>query len=328
MADQFLSLLDITARRGTDQAVGLVEEVVTYAPEIEKVMGRPIPGNYYTARVRTLLPGGGAFRKANAGVSISSSRYIQKRFDCFNFDAQLQIDEADIKTAENQGDSAAAVMADEAGGAMRQKAIVMGQQFYTGPTDDPSGGFPGLINFVNSAQVIDASGTAGGACEVAWFIWMHPQGVHFLFGGNQGLDIAPWTKQQVKDSTGASFMAWVSNINGLIGLSCAHVRAVGAIKNIDNTVSGGTYAHPITDKLIAQLESKFPVGIQPNLVFMSRASRAGLQVSRTPTLFAQLGGGRPTVGDIGAIAPLPTATMSGVPIVPSDSIQLGNQNPF
>ena len=38
MADQFISLLDITARRNTDQAVGLVEEVVTYAPEIEKVM--------------------------------------------------------------------------------------------------------------------------------------------------------------------------------------------------------------------------------------------------------------------------------------------------
>src|SRR6202012_5599532 len=97
-----------------------------------------------------------------------------------------------------------------------------------------------------------------GACEVAWFIWMHPQGVHFLFGGNSGIEMSPWQKQQVKDSSGNSLMAWVSNLMGLIGLSCAHVRAVGAIKNIDNTISGGNYTNPITDKLNAQLEATFP----------------------------------------------------------------------
>lgn len=329
MADQFLSLLDITARRGTDAAVGLVEEVVTYAPEIEKIMGRPIPGNYYTARVRTALPGGGAFRKANQGVPISASRYVQKRFDCFIFDAALQVDEADALVANQQGDSLASLQADEAAGAIRNKAIVLGQQFYTGLNDDPNGGFPGLVNFVNAAQVVDAGGSAAGKCEVAWFIWMHPQGVHFLFGGNQGLDISPWARQQVKDSAGNSLMAYVSNIMGLIGLSCAHVRAVGAVKNIDNTLSGGAYTKPITDALIAQLMAKFPVGIAPNLCFMSRASRAGLQASRTVTLFAQLGmDTKSASGAAGLIAPLPTATADGVPIIPSDSIIAANANPF
>src|ERR1043165_2602750 len=94
MANEFLSLLDVSSRRGTDQAVGLVEEVITYAPEMEKIMGRPIPGTYYTARVRTAYTANAAFRKANAGVALSASNYNQKRFDCFFFDAQLQVDEA------------------------------------------------------------------------------------------------------------------------------------------------------------------------------------------------------------------------------------------
>jgi hypothetical protein len=328
MADQFLSLLDITARRNTDQAVGLVEEVVTYAPEIEKVMGRPIPGNFYNARVRTLLPGGAAFRAMNQGVAISASRYVQKRFDCFTFDAELQVDEAEGLVAEQQGDSLASLQADEASGALRQKAIALGTQFYAGTSSDAAG-HPGLKDFVNTAQLVDAGGSAAGKCEVAWFIWMHPQGVHWLFGGNQGLDIKPWMRQQVKDSSSKSFMAWVTNIVGQIGLSCAHVRAVGAVKNIDNTLSGGAYTKPITDALIAQLMAKFPVGIAPNLCFMSRASRAGLQASRTVTLFANLGMAmKGNSGAAGLVAPLPTATTDGVPIVPSDSITAANVDPF
>jgi len=328
MADQFISLLDITARRNTDQAVGLVEEVVTYAPEIEKVMGRVIPGNSYLAKVRTALPTGGAFRKANVGSAISASRYVQKRFDCFIFDAQLQVDQASALMANQQGDSLASLQADEAAGALRQKAIALGTQFYTGLQDDPNGGFPGLTNFVNTAQVVDAGGSAVGACEVAWFIWMHPQGVHFLFGGNSGIDITPWSLQQVKDANNLSLMAYVSNLMGLIGLSCAHVRAVGAVKNIDNTISGGNYTKPITDKMIAQVEASFPVGIAPNLCFMSRASRAGLQASRTVTLYGNVGANRPDFNNISAIAPLPATTGSGIPIIPTDSIIAANANPF
>lgn len=322
MSDQFLSLLDITARRNTDQAVGLVEEVVTYAPELERIMGRPIPGSYYTARVRTALPGGAAFRSVNSGSDISASRYIQKRFECYVFDAQLQIDEASAMVADQQGDSLASLQFDEASGALRQKAIALGTQFYRGTAADASG-FPGLVDFVNSGQIVDAGGSAAGKCERAWFVWMHPQGVHFLFGGNQGIDIKPWSRQQVKDSTGKSYMAWVSNLIGLVGLSCAHVRAVGCVKNIDNTLTSGAEAKPLTDKLIADALSTFPVGLQPNLIFMSRASRRGLQKQRTVTLFGQ--GTKGSVGSAtGLTAPLPTEA-EGIPIVVTDSIPLENQ---
>jgi hypothetical protein len=99
---------------------------------------------------------------------------------------------------------------------------------------------------------------------------------------------------------------------------------IAMVNNVDNTISGGNYAHPFTDKLDLQLMAKFPVGFAPNMVFMSRASRASLQQSRTVTLFGQ--SDTPTGANSGAasfVAPLPTATASGLPIVVTDSIQKG-----
>jgi hypothetical protein len=322
MSDQLLSLLDITARRGTDASVGLVEEVVTYAPELEKIMGRPIPGTFYTARVRTALTAKAAFRKANAGADIGSSTYEQKRFDCFFFDAQLQVDEAVARASEQQGDSLASLQAEEAAGAVREKAIALGAQVYQGTSYDAAG-FPGLPNYLTTGQTVDAGGSGAGACERVWLVWMHQQGVHFLFGGNQGLDIAPWQRQQVKDSASKSFMAWVSNVSGYIGLSSAHTRAVGCIKNIDNTLTAGVEAKRLTDSLISDCIATFPVGIQPNLIFMSRKTAAGLKKSRTVTLFGQ------GTGKVGAgmeiTAPLPDSAY-GIPIVLTDSIPLTSAN--
>ena len=58
MADTFLTLLDMTKTNGTDQAVGIVEEVRTFAPEVNVISGRPIKGTTYKALVRSALPGG------------------------------------------------------------------------------------------------------------------------------------------------------------------------------------------------------------------------------------------------------------------------------
>jgi hypothetical protein len=335
---QFLTLLDMAKRRGSDAAVGLIEEVVTYAPEVEKIFGRPINGTSYNARIRPLLTKGGAFRKANAGIVSGASVFDERRFNTFFFDSQLQVDEAIARAAESQGDSLALLQAEEAEGAIRAKAILLGQQIYAGHQIDPLG-FPGLIDFYDtySASVIDqrtgsllnlevdAGGTSG-VCEIVWYIRMHPQGVHFLFGANQGIDIKPWTFQRVADQNDPSknLMAWISNLSGFIGLSSAHPYAIGLIKNVDNTISGGNYTKPVTDALMAQLEAKFPVGFMPNLVLMSRASRAGLQQARTVTLFGQAT--NPTASNSGAaanIAPVPTTTASGIPIQVTDSILTG-----
>lgn len=337
---EFLSLLDITARRGTDQAVGLVEEVTTYAPELEKIMGRTIPGTFYTARVRTAITAAPAFRKAGSGVGLSASNFEQKRFDCFFFDGQLRVDEAIARAAQQFGDSLASLEADEASGVMRAKAIAFGKQLYAGTANDANG-FPGLIDFLNAQagvtdpltnaaidQTVNAGGSAAGKCQCVWYIWMHEQGVHFLFGADQGIDIKPWQMQQVADPADATkaYMAWVSNLSGYIGLSSANIRAVGVIKNVDATLNAGSYTKPWTDALDAQLWAKFPVGLKPNLCFASRGAIASLQASRTVTLLANMGGKSSALsGGAGNVAPWPTETVNGVPIIPTDSILAGNQ---
>ena len=331
---QFLTLLDLTKRKGTDAAIGLVEEVVAYAPEIEKILGRPIRGTYTTARIRPLLTAGGAFRKANAGALNGASVYDERRFNTFFFDSPLMVDEAIARAAEAEGDSLALLQAEEAEGAIRAKAIQLGKQLYAGHAIDPLGP-PGLIDYFNTfSNIIDQrtnaalnlSVTAGGAsatCEICWYIWMHPQGVGFLFGGDQGIDIKPWTQQRVADPNdpAKSLSAWITNLSGFIGVAAASPFSIGIIKNIDNAAG----VHPLTDALMAQLEALFPVGQLPNLVLMSRATRYGLQKSRTVTLFGNMD--VPTSRNSGAsglIAPVPTTTASGIPIVVTDSILVGN----
>ena len=337
MANQFLSLLDITARGGTDAAVGLVEEVSTYAPELEKIMGRPIPGKSYLAKIRTALTANAAFRAVNTGTGVGASRYTQKRFDCFMFDAQLQVDEAEALASEQQGDSLAELQADEAAGAVRAKAINLGQQIWGSAPAQTSGtvGFPGATDLLTSQlnvidtltsaainQSVDAGGSSS-SCERVWYVWNHLQGFHLLFGGNQGLDIEPWRKQVVTDTSNAAnrYFAWVSNVKGLIGLSMAHIRAVGCIRNVDATFSNNAYTKPWTDAMSARLWALFPVGLKPNLCFASRGAIASLQAARTVTIFANAG--TPTArtpGVTGSIAAWPTSDINGVPIIPTDSI--------
>jgi hypothetical protein len=336
MADQFLTLLDLANRRGTDTAVGLVEEVVTVAPEFEKVMGRPIKGISYHARVRTAYSAKVAFRSANEGVEIGSSKYARKEFKCFFFDGQMQVDEADVKAANQENDSSGELLADEASGEMRAKAIAFGTQFYQGTLNDPKGCI-GLADLMTShtsifssdkknLQVIDAAGSTAGACECVWYIWMHPQGVHLLFGNEQGIDMAPWQRQQVKDSNNRAFTAWVSNLSGYIGVSGAHNRAVGVIKNLDLTIDGnGAFTKPWTDAYDLALYGRFPVGIKPNLCFASRAAVTSLQRSRAVTIMANLGIKTADVkGSTSQYAQRPTETASGVPIIETDSILAGN----
>ena len=340
MSDSFLTLKDIAAREGTDDVVGLIEGVVNVAPEIDRIEGRVIRGISYTARVRKAIHAGRAFRPANAGTALGASSFEHERFNCFAFDAQMQIDEAVAIAAEADGDSLGKLMAEEAGGAMRSKAIDLGLQFYQGTSNDAYGP-PGLVDFMVSQQaqldsrtgaaidqVVDAGGSTASVEETMWFMHMGPQGIHWLFGGGRGLTMNPWTTQYVKDSNGKHLRAYKANLFGYIGLSCANWHAVGAIKNIQNSTTTYSLAgHGVTDGMVATLWSKFPIGLKPNIAFASQKVIALLQQARSVTLFANATiPGQDNSGGATNVAPWPTnlPTAGGIPLVPTDSIQPGN----
>lgn len=340
MPDTFLTLKDLAAREGTDDVVGLIEDVVNVAPEVDRIQGRVIRGISYSARVRKAIHAASAFRRVNQGVSLGASSYDKRRFNCFFFDGQMRIDEAEAIAAETEGDSLGKLMAEEGQSVMRAKAIDLGKQFYLGTLNDAEG-CPGLTDFMVTQQteidsrtgaaidqVVDAGGSTASQCETVWFCNVGPQGVHWLFGGGRGLILNPWTRQQVSDANSKKYFAYVSNLSGYVGTSCANVHAVGAIKNVLNSTTTYTEAgHCLTDSFVATLWSKFPIGLKPNIAFASQKVIALLQKSRSTTLFANAErAGQDNSGAAAPVAPWPTAlpTAGGIPIVPTDSIVPAN----
>jgi len=343
MPDQYLTLKDATAARGTDAAVGIVDNIINNAPEMGVVLGRPIAGIEYKALIRTAIPANAGFRKVNSGVPLGASSYDRKRFNCYPFDMQFRIDQMLVEAQEAEGQTAADFMTAELMGASRAKALYLGKQFYVGTANDPLG-FPGLLDFFTTSrtqadsrtgrkidQYIEAGGTAAGQCQNVWFIKMGPQGVHLLFGKGAGIRSNPWFLQQVASPDGAGKnVSFCTNYYGWIGSSMAQYHAVGMIGNINptpTTAAGVTsYTNPFTDDQVSALYAKFPIGMAPDLCFVTKVGAASLQKSRAVTNFVSSGDRKFTQG-IAPTADFPTSlpTMNGIPIVVTDSIQNGNQ---
>ena len=129
MADVFLTLADITKQNGTDQAVGVIEEVRTFAPEANVVGGRPIRGTTYKGLVRTTLPTNPTFRPANQGTNVVASTWDQRINQTFFMDAQMRVDEMVLDASEFGPEW---VLANKATGVVKQKLIALGNQFYYG----------------------------------------------------------------------------------------------------------------------------------------------------------------------------------------------------
>lgn len=325
-----LNAADLAARRGVDKEIGLVQQIINWAPEITTIAGRTIPGTYTEAKVQTGIPAGGTFPGLNGAVPTSAGTYEMRRFNTFFFDSQLEVREGVIKNAAQAGDSIGDLQADEVSGALQDKAIKFSQQFYQGQGLNANGffglkdylqiyngkatGFQGVIDSRTGKALvnyIDANpGSNNPATECIWYIWNHPQGIHFLYGGDSMIDVNPWVWAYLGPSN-ARYRAQVSNINGFVGTSAANPWCVACIKNIDA-------AHPWTDALSAKLHALLPVGIQPTHCFATKRAIAGLQQSRTVTLFGQQSA-RP---DQPTIAPVPKTDVEGITIYPTDGIQL------
>ena len=343
MPDQFLTLKDATAARGTDAAVGVVDNIINVAPELGVILGRPISGIEFKALIRTAIPNNAAFRKINSGVALGASGYDRKRFNCFPVDMQFRIDEMLIEAQEGEGQTAIDFLTGEIMAASRSMALYLGKQTYLGTANDPLG-FPGFLDFFNTArtqvdsrtgkkinQYVEAGGTTAGACQNVWFIKMGPQGVHYIFGKGQGIRSNAWFRQQVTspDNAGKN-VSWCSNYYGWIGSAMAQYHAIGMIGNVTTATTTAnnvlSYTNPFTDGQVSQLYSLFPIDMAPDLCFCTKIAAASLQAQRAVTNFVNSGDRKFTAG-IAPTADFPTnlPTMNGIPIVVTDSIQSGNQ---
>lgn len=326
-----LTAADLAARRGVDKEIGLVQQIINWAPEITMIAGRTISGTYTEAKVQTGIPAGGTFPGLNGAVPVAAGTYEMRRFNTYFFDSQLEIREGIIKAAAQAGDSLGDLQADEVAGALQDKAIKFSQQFYQGQGLNANGffGLKDYLNIFNGAtkgyqgvtdsrtgktmvNTVDAGGTSG-ATECIWYIWNHPQGIHFLYGGNSMIDINPWVWASLGDSK-ARYRAQVSNINGFVGLSAANPWCVACIKNIDGT-------HPVTWDMVRKLKALLPVGIRMTHCFGTPRALSGLAGNATVVLQANQQTGN--VKNVANVSMTPDYDpINNCPIYPTDGIQL------
>ena len=306
------TLLDIQKLNGNDTVVGLIEESIKYAPEIDVLPFRTIRGNTYKTGIRTGLPSTG-FRSANDGFDPSKSTFTDKIVQAYIFGGAIEADKA---VADAYEDGAEAWQVIEAIGVAESAMRSLGSQVFYG-TDSDDKGFQGLkastvfggTTASGDALTVDAGGTTAGTASSVYAVKFGVQDVTLIGGMSTAFDLSDFRVQNVVKNS-KTMEAYVANLTSWIGLQIGHENCVRRIANLTADSGKG-----LTDALLAKLLDTFPVGYMPDAIFMSRRSRTQLQTQRTVTLFGQ-GKNRP---DQSNIAPIPTE-YDGVPIIVTDSI--------
>ena len=312
MATAFPTLLDIAKKNGSDDVVGLIEEAVRNVPEISgSVMyrgksvvvpsvgaSRTIKGRQYKTLVRTNLPTVG-FRNANEGVDGTKSTYENRLVETFIMNPRWECDKA---VADSDEDGPEAFITMEAIGMMAAALMALGKQFYYGRGTGDAKGHPGLIDSLDSAMTVDATGTTADTGSSVWAVKFGPQAVQWVYGDGGELAMKDVREESIMDANNKRFTAYVQELLAYPGLQCVDKYAIGRIKKLTEDSGKG-----LTDALLGSLMTKFPVGKTPDALFMSRRSLEQLRKSRTAT------------NATGAEVPTPTE-YEGVPIIATESI--------
>lgn len=336
MANALVNLLDVAKRKGNDQTVGLLEDTLTYAPELGAIMGRPIVGTQYKTLHRALPTV--AFRKANDGSDTVKGAYRQELKETAIIDAQVQLDkavaDAEVVNAGPEG-SLSDLKFDEAQGVIMGAYITVGAQMYYGVNNDANGfaGIASITASINAAKnanpvVVSATGSTASIQSSAYLIWENIKGAHFIFGNSTGLNMdEEWRVQQVLGNNGKPMTAYVNNLQGWIGFAVNHPLSVARICNINK----GTDSKPLTDAYVAQALSLLPLQMRaeynanmngagpskfgPGLkLLMNGITAWGLQASRTATT------DKAGSTDGAQTYPKLPSESNGIPIIITDSI--------
>lgn len=306
-----LNLLDVAKLNGNDKVVGLIEENLTYAPELSVIPARVIKGTSYTTITRTGFPTVG-FRNANEGVATSKSSLTKKLCEMFILGGAINVDKA---VGEAHEDGLAALEMFEADGVMKASVIKLGAQFFYGTTSDAKG-FTGVkaATPFGGTTVLNSGGSDANVQTSLYAVKFGLKDVHLITGNNATFSLSEFRDQQLLDASNNPYPGRVADLMAWVGLQIGNVNCVGRIANIgQDSETGDT----LTDAKIAQLLQKFPVGYKPDKLFANRRSVGQLQRSRTVTLNASA---NTRIGaDVENVAPWPESAF-GIPLITTDSI--------
>jgi len=152
---------------------------------------------------------------------------------------------------------------------------------------------------------VDAGGTTAGAGSSVWAVRWGPKNVQWVWGLNGQLALSDVREESVAPDAAKPterLTAYFQEILARPGLQVASLLSIARIKKLTAENLRG-----LTDDRIADLLSRFPAGLRPDVLLMNRRSLRQLQDSRTAT------------NATGAPAPFP-AEAFGVPIALTDAI--------
>ena len=299
---------DVLKINNSEELVGLIEDVVKDIPEINFFAASPVQKNSYKTLALTALPST-AFRATGSYREFQTATLTNKTVECKYLDASWILEKA-VAQQSDWGEDFAKALTQRAH--LKSEFFTLAKQIWQG-TDSDANGFTGLDAIIdavvdggkkemvvtaNTGSITDASTvyavrTGIDSCQLAW-------GSNGQFNESDVREQLLTTKESAKTS-GAWFYA--QDLGGWVGLQVTSKYAAGKITGLSatNTKQG------LNDDLLYELIERFPVGMKPDGLFMSRRSFSQLRQSRT------------AYNAIGAPAPY-VNEFEGIPIYVTDAI--------
>jgi hypothetical protein len=256
------------------------------------------------------------FRAPNAGRDMDSSDDTAVTVTLKNLDWSWLVDTA-VANAWRRGKEA--YIAREGARHLRSALVTFEKQVINGvvgasdsaAASGSSAGFTGFrdastVDALADTMVVNAGGTTADTASTCWAVRLAPDGVTGVYKGDGNwLDLMETVivNQIVNPGTdNKTFPAYFTGASAWLGLQVGSAYDIGRIANLTADSGKG-----LTDALIYDLFSKFPVGFGPTHLLMSRRSMKQLRASRTAT------------NANGTPAPW-VSEVEGIPVIVTDAI--------
>lgn len=314
---------DVLKINNSEELVGLIDDVIVDIPEMQFFAASPVAKNTYKTLTLTALPSTG-FRETGTLREFQTATLQNLTVACKYLDASWTLEQA-VAQQSDWGEDFAKTL--QARAHLKSAFYTLSKQIWHGVSNDANG-FVGLDAFIaavvddnsNELMTIKANENAQtknstvyavrtgiDSCQLAW-------GSQGRFDEGDVVEQLLYERAGTTTGEGASAVttyttsgAWhyAQKLGGWVGLQTSSKYAAARISNIDLTGAN----QGLDDDLLYQLIEKFPVGMKPNGIFMSRQAFSQLRQSRT------------AYNAVGLPAPYPT-DFEGIPIYVSDAIDI------
>lgn len=295
---------DVLKINNSEELVGMIDEVVAEIPEMKFFGASPVKRNAYKTLALSALPTT-AFRETGSLREFQTATLVNKEVACKYLDASWILEKAVAQQSDWGEDFAKALQQKTH---LKSAFMTLSKQIWLGVGNDANGfaGLDAIIDAVTDAnseremvveanageELTDASNvyavrTGLDSCQLAW-------GSSGKFEEGEVVEQLIHARS-VDASTSAVTTegAWhyAQSLGGWVGLQVTSKYAAAKIEGLSAT-SG---ANGLTDDLLYELLEKFPAGMTPNGIFMSKRSWAQLRKSRTA--YSPIGAPAPYVDD-------------------------------